>query len=55
MVTVLNNKIVLDDTDEVLPEKISEKFTKLKIVNKSTSQNNLLMVTKQILRRLDLI
>ena len=46
MVTVLNNKIVLDETDEVLPEKISEKFTKLKIVNKSTSQNNLLMVTK---------
>ena len=46
MVTVLNNKIVLDDTDEVLPEKISEKFTKLKIVNKSTNQNNLLMVTK---------
>mgnify|MGYP001390248934 FL=1 len=46
MVTVLNNKIVLDETDEVLPEKISEKFTKIKIVNKSTSQNNLLMVTK---------
>ena len=46
MVTVLNNKIVLDETDEVLPEKISEKFTKIKILNKSTSQNNLLMVTK---------
>jgi len=46
MVTVLNNKIVLDETDEVLPEKISEKFTKIKILNNSTSQNNLLMVTK---------
>ena len=46
MVTVLNNKIVLDETDEVLPEKISEKFTKIKILNKSTSENALLCVTK---------
>ena len=46
MVTVLNNKIVLDDEDEVLPEKIQERFKKLKVANTSTSENALLLSTK---------
>ena len=46
MVTVLNNKIVLDDDDEVLPEKIQERFKKLKVANTSTSENALLLTTK---------
>ena len=46
MVTVLNNKIVLDGDDEVLPEKIQERFKKLKVANTSTSENALLLTTK---------